>query len=121
MGIAALAVRNSYNCGLLGFHTDRLARAGLIGIGFTDAPASIAPTGGHEAIFGTNPIAMPVPDGKGGVAFSIDQSASAVAKSEAMRCATRVRASLFQTEKRLSAVKSAIAKNVVNYEYELLP
>ena len=41
MGIAALAVRNSYNCGVLGYHTERLAKAGLVGLGFTNAPAQI--------------------------------------------------------------------------------
>ncbi len=85
MGIAALAVRNSYNCGLLGYHTDRLAAEGLIGIGFTNAPASIAPVGGTKAIIGTNPFAIAVPDGHGGSAISIDQSASVVAKSEVLK------------------------------------
>ena len=85
MGIAALAIRNSYNCGLLGYHTDTLARTGLIGIGFTNAPASIAPSGGTRAVVGTNPFAISVPDGSGGVALSIDQSASVVAKSEVIR------------------------------------
>ncbi len=85
MGIAALAVRNSYNCGLLGFHTDKLAAAGLIGIGFTNAPASIAPSGGRRAVVGTNPFAIAVPDRDGGIALSIDQSASVVAKSEVMK------------------------------------
>ena len=28
-GVAALAVRNSYNCGVLGYHTSRLAKQGL--------------------------------------------------------------------------------------------
>ena len=84
-GIAALAVRNSYNCGLLGYHTDRLAAEGLIGIGFTNAPASIAPLGGTRPVIGTNPFAIAVPDGHGGVAISIDQSASVIAKSEVMK------------------------------------
>ena len=84
-GIAALAVRNSYNCGVLGYHTERLAKAGLVGLGFTNAPASIAPLGGRKAVVGTNPFAVAVPDGNGGVAISIDQSASVVAKSEIMR------------------------------------
>jgi (2R)-3-sulfolactate dehydrogenase (NADP+) len=84
-GIAALAIRNSYNCGVLGYHTDRLAKAGLVGLGFTHAPASIAPSGGLKPVVGTNPIAIAVPDGKGEVAFSIDQSASVIAKSEIMR------------------------------------
>ena len=85
MGIAALAVRNSYNCGLLGYHTDALAAEGLVGIGFTNAPASIAPVGGSRPVVGTNPFAIAVPDGKGGACLSIDQSASVVAKSEVMK------------------------------------
>lgn len=84
-GIAALAVRNSYNCGVLGYHTDRLAAAGLLGLGFTHAPASIAPVGCLRPVVGTNPIAIAVPDGEGGTALSIDQSASVIAKSEIMR------------------------------------
>lgn len=85
MGIAALAIRNSYNCGVLGYHTERLAAAGLLGLGYTNAPASIAPFGGRKAVVGTNPFAIAAPDGKGGVAISIDQSASVIAKSEVMR------------------------------------
>jgi (2R)-3-sulfolactate dehydrogenase (NADP+) len=84
-GIAALAIRNSYNCGVLGYHTERLARAGLLALGFTHAPASIAPIGGLRPVVGTNPFAVAAPDGAGGVAIAIDQSASVVAKSEIMR------------------------------------
>ncbi len=85
MGIAGLAIRNSYNCGVLGYHTERLAAAGLLGLGYTNAPASIAPFGGRKAVVGTNPFAIAAPDGRGGVAISIDQSASVIAKSEVMR------------------------------------
>ena len=60
-GLALMSVRNSYNCGVLGYHTDRLARAGLLGLGFTNAPASIAPSGGSIPIVGTNPFSMAVP------------------------------------------------------------
>lgn len=84
-GIAGMAVRNSYNCGVLGYHTERLTSAGLLGLGFTNAPASIAPFGGKKAVIGTNPFAIAAPDGKGGAAISIDQSASVIAKSEVMR------------------------------------
>ena len=84
-GIAALAIRNSYNCGVLGLHTRRLAEAGLMGIGFTNAPASIAPSGGQKPVVGTNPISVAAPDGKGGIAVLIDQSASVIAKSEIMK------------------------------------
>ena len=83
-GIAGLAVRNSYNCGTLGYHVERLALAGLVGLGFTNAPASIAPVGGSKPVIGTNPYALAVPGGDGEAAFVIDQSASVIAKSEVM-------------------------------------
>ncbi len=81
-GIAALAVSRSYNCGVLGHHAERLAEAGLAGLCFTNAPASIAPIGGHQPVIGTNPFALAVPDGAGRARLVIDQSASAIAKSE---------------------------------------
>ena len=84
-GIAQLAIRNSYNCGVLGYHTERLATNGLVVLGFTNAPASIAPTGAMKPVLGTNPWSLAVPDGNGGVAFAIDQSASVIAKSEVIK------------------------------------
>ena len=81
-GIAALTLRRSYNCGVLGHHAERIAEAGLIGLCFTHAPASVAPVGGRVPVVGTNPVALGVPDGQGGARFVLDQSASAVAKSE---------------------------------------
>lgn len=83
-GCAGMAIRNSYNCGVLGYHTERLAEQGLVALGFTNAPASIAPVGGKKPVVGTNPFSLATPDGKGGVAFVLDQSASVVAKSEIM-------------------------------------
>lgn len=84
VGIAALTLRRSYNCGLLGHHAERIAEAGLIGLCFTHAPASISPVGGKVPVIGTNPFALGVPDGLGGARFVIDQSASVVAKSEVL-------------------------------------
>lgn len=81
-GVAVLTIHNSYNCGVLGHHAQRLAEDGLLGLCFTHAPASIAPTGANTPVIGTNPFAIAVPDGQGGVAMAIDQSASVVAKSE---------------------------------------
>jgi (2R)-3-sulfolactate dehydrogenase (NADP+) len=81
-GIAALFVRESYNCGVLGIHTARLAEAGLVGIGFTNAPASIAPSGGATPVVGTNPFSLATPGADG---LLIDQSASTIAKSEVMK------------------------------------
>lgn len=81
-GVAAMAVSRSYNCGVLGHHAERLAESGLIGLCFTNAPASIAPIGGTKPVIGTNPFALAVPDGSGRAHLVIDQSASAIAKSE---------------------------------------
>jgi (2R)-3-sulfolactate dehydrogenase (NADP+) len=84
-GIGVLTVRNSYNCGSLCFHTEAIAREGLVALGFTNAPASIAPWGAVKPVLGTNPWSLAVPDGKGAVRFVIDQSASVVAKSEVVK------------------------------------
>ena len=84
LGCAALTVRNSYNCGVLGYHVERLSEDGLVAIGFTNAPASIAPAGGQKPVVGTNPVALAVPGVSGQAAFVLDQSASVVAKSEIM-------------------------------------
>ena len=74
-GIASMSIFNSYNCGVLGFHTKRIAEKGFVGMGFTNAPASIAPIGGKKAVVGTNPFSIAVPlDGE--AAIIIDQSAS---------------------------------------------
>ena len=85
MGVAVLAINNSYNCGVLGVHTQRLAQAGLLGVGFTNAPASIAPSGGAKPVVGTNPFSIAAPDAEGNAALLIDQSASTIAKSEVMK------------------------------------
>ena len=80
-GISCMSIYNSYNCGVLGFHTKRIAEQNLIGLGFTNAPASIAPVGGIEPVIGTNPYSIAVRlNGKPSII--IDQSASVVAKSE---------------------------------------
>ncbi len=83
-GVAVMTVFNSYNCGVLGHHAERIAEAGLLGLCTTHAPASIAPPGGRVPVIGTNPFALGVPGGQVGAAAALvlDQSASVVAKSE---------------------------------------
>lgn len=88
-GIATMLVRESYNCGVLGVHTARLAEAGFVALGFTNAPASIAPSGGATPVVGTNPFSLATP---GPAGLLIDQSASTIAKSEVMKHAREGRA-----------------------------
>lgn len=78
-GTATLAVAHAHTCTSLGFFTEQIAAQGLIAIGFTNASPVVAPPGGNAAVIGTNPIAMSVPDGQGGLAMHFDFSTSAVA------------------------------------------
>lgn len=78
-GTASLAICHAHTCTSLGYFTEQIAEAGLLGIGFTNASAVVSPPGGRKAVIGTNPIAMSVPAKNGGVAFQFDQSTSAVA------------------------------------------
>jgi len=80
-GIAAMAVTNSYNCGVCGYHVERIAREGLVALGYVNAPASIAPWGGSDPLFGTNPVSFAAPR-RDADPLVLDQSSSVVAKSE---------------------------------------
>ena len=81
-GVAGLAIANSYQWGLLGYHVRRIAEKGLVGMGFANAPGSMAPFGGAKAVVGTNPISFAVPGGPGRAAFVIDQSSSVIARTQ---------------------------------------
>lgn len=78
-GVASLAVGHAHTCTSLGYFTEQIARAGLIGLGLTNASPIVAPPGGKTRVIGTNPIAFSVPDGKGGIAMQFDQSTTTVA------------------------------------------
>ncbi len=60
-GVGAVAVRNSSHFGAAGYYADHAAELGLIGLAFTNASPAIAPTGGTEGLFGTNPIGVSFP------------------------------------------------------------
>ena len=79
MGSCAFAIRHSHTCTSLGYFTEQIARAGLIGIGFTNATPIVAAPGGKRRLIGTNPIAFSVPGTPGEVAMQFDFSTSAVA------------------------------------------
>ncbi len=78
-GTASLAVCHAHTCTSLGYFTGQIARAGLIGLGLTNATPIVAPPGGKTRVIGTNPIAFSVPDGEGGIAMQFDQSTTTVA------------------------------------------
>lgn len=77
-GVATLSVAHAHTCTSLGYFTEQIGNAGLIGLGFTNASPIVAPPGGNKAVIGTNPFAMSVP-GDGALAMHFDFSTSAVA------------------------------------------
>ena len=60
-GIAGFGLVHSYASGVIGWFSERMAAAGLVGLTFTNASPTMAPFGGKKPIFGTNPIALGVP------------------------------------------------------------
>jgi (2R)-3-sulfolactate dehydrogenase (NADP+) len=81
-GIAAAAVHRSHHCGVAGHWVERLARTGMVGLLFANTPKAIAPAGGNEPLFGTNPIAFAAPGRDGPLV--IDLSLSKVARGKIM-------------------------------------
>jgi L-2-hydroxycarboxylate dehydrogenase (NAD+) len=60
-GMGAVAVRNSSHFGIAGYYPLLAIQAGMIGMTFTNARPSIAPTFGVRPMLGTNPIAFGCP------------------------------------------------------------
>ena len=87
-GMAAVAIRNSHHAGVMGHHVERLADRGLVGVGFTNSPAAIAPWGGSTGLFGTNPIAFACPR-TASAPLVIDTSLSKVARGKIMVASQR--------------------------------
>ncbi len=87
-GIAVAAVRRSHHFGQAGYHVERLAERGLVGLVFGNSPKAIAPWGGRDGIFGTNPIAFAAPR-RQGLPLLIDLSLSKVARGKVMLAAKR--------------------------------
>jgi LDH2 family malate/lactate/ureidoglycolate dehydrogenase len=61
LGLGAVAVRNSSHYGVAGYYPLMAVKEGQVGLSFTNAHPSTAPTFGTEPMLGTNPIAVAVP------------------------------------------------------------
>jgi len=61
LGVGFAGVTNSSHCGVVANNLLPIAAAGLVGIGFSNAPAAIPAWGGKRGFFGTNPIAAVFP------------------------------------------------------------
>lgn len=89
-GTCAVAIRNSSDGFMVGYYVDRIAREGMIGFIFSDAPPLVRPHGGVERILGTNPLAIGIPTG-GANPMVFDMATSA-------RSASRVRQAAYHNE-----------------------
>jgi delta1-piperideine-2-carboxylate reductase len=79
IGIAALAVRNTYHFAALWPETEALAEAGLVGFACTAYKPAVAPAGASKALFGTNPIAFAWPrPGKSPMVFDMATASMAL-------------------------------------------
>ena len=60
-GVAAAGIRRSHHCGAAGRPVEALAEQGCVALLFANTPAAMAPWGGRQAVFGTNPLAFACP------------------------------------------------------------
>lgn len=78
-GCACATIRNSQHFGALSYFTNKAAAHDMILLAMTNVEASMAPAGARSAFFGTNPLAISFPTGKG-YPIKIDLSTSVVAR-----------------------------------------
>jgi LDH2 family malate/lactate/ureidoglycolate dehydrogenase len=85
-GIGFSLIRNTNNVGLLALYSLMAARQGLIGICACNGAASMAPWGGADSFFGTNPFSIAAPGGTGSP-IVLDMSTTVVARGKIRRAA----------------------------------
>jgi (2R)-3-sulfolactate dehydrogenase (NADP+) len=87
-GIAAAGIRRSHHCGAAGRPVEALAEQGCVALLFANTPAAMAPWGGRQAVFGTNPLAFacPLP---GRAPIVVDLALSKVARANIVGAAKR--------------------------------
>ena len=77
-GVAFCAVKDSNHYGMAGLWAERAAKEDMVGMAFTNTRTCAIPTFGRERIFGTNPIAVAIPE-VSGRSFMIDMATTTVA------------------------------------------
>jgi len=81
LGVAAMAMTNTYHFAALWPEVEALAEEGLIGMACVCTYPFVAPAGGAEALFGTNPIAFAWPR-PGKMPVVIDMATATMAHGE---------------------------------------
>lgn len=83
-GTGVSLVRNTNHIGLLAFYTLMAAEEGMIGVCACNSAPSMAPWGGAEPFFGTNPFSIAAP-AEGDFPVVLDMSTSVVARGKIRR------------------------------------
>ena len=86
LGVGFSLIRNTNNVGLLALYSLIAAREGMIGICACNGAASMAPWGGADPFFGTNPFSIAAPGGAGDPVV-LDMSTTVVARGKIRRAA----------------------------------
>jgi len=84
-GVALTALRNSFHIGRIGHWAEQCARAGFASIHFVNVVGHdplVAPFGGRDARFATNPVCIALP-GEDGVLSILDMATSKIALGKA--------------------------------------
>jgi LDH2 family malate/lactate/ureidoglycolate dehydrogenase len=79
-GVGIVGIHDSNHCGMLADYVDMAVEEDLIALATTNAPANMAPWGGREKFFGTNPFAYGLPGGKQNIVFDMATSVAAKGK-----------------------------------------
>ena len=87
-GIAFAGVSRSHHAGVAGLTVEALAHAGLVALFFANAPGAMAPWGGKQPLYGTDPIAFACPV-ENGSPIVVDVSLSKVARGKIMAAAQK--------------------------------
>ncbi|MDQ1002199.1 LDH2 family malate/lactate/ureidoglycolate dehydrogenase [Neobacillus niacini] len=84
IGMCAVAIHHSNHAGILSYYTELAVKNDLIAFATTNAPANMAPFGGKERYFGTNPFSIGVPAGNE-LPYILDMATSVVAKGKIIK------------------------------------
>jgi LDH2 family malate/lactate/ureidoglycolate dehydrogenase len=76
-GVGLVGAKNLGHVGMLAYYTKRLAENKLVGFAFANGPALVAPWGGAERVFGTNPLSYGFPTKNKPIVLDIATSATA--------------------------------------------
>jgi LDH2 family malate/lactate/ureidoglycolate dehydrogenase len=81
-GIAAATVQRCFHIGRVAPYVEAVATNGMIGIAMANAAPAVAPYGGRDRIFGTNPIAWAAPRADGKAPVCLDVATSKLAEGK---------------------------------------